>query len=361
MTGPAVHQLVPSMIPHDATADHTLQVQRALRDAGYESDIFALAVHPSLEDRVRLAHELPGGRPRSHLLYQYSACSPLADLLLSRREPVALNYHNVTPAHFFHRWDRSIWLALQAAQVQLDQLARRQPLGLCDSAFNADDLAVHGLARRVVVPVLVDVAGFAGEPDAGRAAALERRRDGGASWLFVGAISPHKAQHELVQALACYRRAVDPRARLVLVGRVIAPAYAAALGRLVADLGLGDAVDLVGEASHAELVAHYRHADVFVTVSRHEGFCVPVLEAMAHDLPVVARRAGALPDTIADAGVLVADGGWELVAAVDRVVHDGAARRALVAAGHRRLAMLSLARSRAALVAAVRNWTAGSL
>lgn len=359
---PAVHQLVPSMVPHDATADHTLQVQLALQQAGYESEVFALAVHPSLEDRVRLAHELPGPRPGAHLLYQYSSCSPLADLLLSRHEPVALDYHNVTPASFFHRWDRSIWLALCAARVQLDQLARRQPLGVCDSAFNADDLAGHGVARTTVVPVLVDVAAFDAEPDRARAEALERRRaGGGTSWLFVGAVSPHKAQHELVQALACYRRSVDPQARLVLVGRPIAPAYAAAVHRLVAELGLTGAVDVVGEATHAELVAHYRHADVFVTASRHEGFCVPLLEAMAHDLPVVARAAGAVPDTVGDAGVLVDGGGWALAAAVARVVGDGTLRRRLVAAGQRRLEAFSLARSRAALVTAVRRWTAGAL
>lgn len=356
----AVHQLVPSMVPHDATADHTLQVQRALREAGFESEVYALAVHPALEGRVRLAHELPGAwRRDGHLVYQYSACSPLADRLLGRREKVALNFHNVTPARFFEGWDPGIRLALQAAQVQLDQLARLQPLGLCDSEVNAEDLRAHGVARTAVVPVLVDLDGFAAAPDEQAADALSSRWAKGATWLFVGTVAPHKAQHELVQALAWHRRVYDPDARLVLVGRSICPAYDRALRRYVDELGLGDAVERVATASHGQLVAHYRSADVFVTMSRHEGFCVPVLEAMACDLPVVARPAGALAGTVGDAGVLVPDGGPAAVsAACARVAADPAARRALVAAGRRRVGELSLARGRAALVSAVRAWVA---
>lgn len=359
----AVHQLVPSMVPHDATAGHTLQVRRALREAGFESEIYALAVHPALERHVRLAHELPGAsRADGHLIYQLSACSPLADQLLGRREQVALNFHNLTPAHFFHRWDRGISLALHAAQVQLRQLARRRPAGICDSAFNATDLQACGVARTTVVPVLVDMAELDVEPDPDTAAVLDRRSGGGATWLFVGTVAPHKAQHELVQALACYRRAYDPGARLVLVGRSICPSYDRALRRYVADLGLADAVHVVGEATQAELAAHYRHADVFVTMSRHEGFCVPVIEAMVHDLPVVARPAGALAETVAGAGVLVPDGGAPAVAAaVARVLDDAALRAAVTTAGRSRAEDFSLGRTRAAMVAAVRGWVEGAL
>lgn len=355
----AVHQLVPSMVPHDATADHTLQVQRALREAGFDSEVYALAVHPHLQDRVRLAHELPGAsRPDGHLIYQYSAVSPLADRLLGRRERVALNFHNVTPAHFFDRWAPGIRLALHAAQVQLDQLARLQPLGLCDSEVNAEDLRGHGVARTAVVPVLVDLDRFAAEPDRAAAEALAARWGRGTTWLFVGTVAPHKAQHELVQALAWHRRAYDPEARLVLVGRSICPGYDRALHRYVDELGLGCAVERVERATHGELVALYRSADLFVTMSRHEGFCVPVLEAMACDLPVVARPAGALAGTVGDAGVLVPGGPAAVAAACARVATDAGARRALVAAGRRRVEELSLARGRAAMVSAVRAWVA---
>jgi len=358
----AVHQLVPSMVANDATANHTLEVQRALRHAGFDSEIYALAVHPALERRVRLVHELPRSSAAAYLLYQFSSVSPLADLLLSRREQLALNFHNVTPPGFFTRWERGIHQALQAARVQLDQLARLQPLGVCDSTVNAEELARHGIERRVVAPVLVDLRPFR-EARGARLAAGSALADSGPRWLFVGTVAPHKAQHELVQALACHRRTYGPGARLVLVGRVISPAYGTALRRYIAALGLTDAVELVGEVDADQLLAQYQTADVFVTMSRHEGFCVPVLEAMASGLPVVARAAGAVGDTVA-AGGLVLDGGAgpsAVAAAVERVWRDGRLRAALTAAGQHRAESMALARTAAIMVDVVRRWTGGQL
>ena len=356
----AVHQLVPSLQPGDATTAHTLEVQRLLRDLGFDSEVYAQAVHPALSPRARLVERWAGPGARDQfLLYQYAAVSGLADRVVGG-SPVALNYHNVTPPELFRPWDRDIALSMQAARLQLGQLAPHLSLGVCVSSFNADDLGRYGVRPRVVAPVLVDVAAFDDEPDVAVLDRLARHRDAGAlNWLFVGGIAPHKAQHRLVQALAVYRATYDRRARLSLVGRVVAPGYAAALQALVDRLDLGDAVDLPGSVSHAELVAHYRGADVFVSLSAHEGFCVPVLEAMHHGVPVVALGAGAVPDTVGD-GALVLDESNPagVAAAVHRVVHDRPLRDVLARAGHGRVAHFSLARSRDRMGTVLRRWVA---
>jgi glycosyltransferase involved in cell wall biosynthesis len=357
----SLHQLVASMVPNDATANHTLEVRRALKRAGFHSEIFALAVHPALEDQVRLVQDLPRGDARTGLLYQFSSASPLADQLAGRRERLAVNFHNVTPPASFTRFEPGIRWALEAARVQLDQLARLQPLGICDSAVNAADLAAHGVRRRVVVPVLVDLAAFDAEPDPATAERLSAAP--GPRWLFVGTVAPHKAQHELVQALLVHRRTYGAATRLSLVGRVISPAYAAALRRYLAAVGLTDAVELAGEVDHRQLVAHYRAADLFVTVSRHEGFCVPVLEAMATGLPVVARAAGALAETVGTGGVVLDAhaGPATVAAAADLVTRDPATRAALAERGRRRAAELSLERTAPRFVDVVERWLAGAL
>jgi glycosyltransferase involved in cell wall biosynthesis len=361
--------MVPSVVPGDATTCHTLQTQRVLREAGYESEIFALAVHPALEHRVRLVHELTGmSLPGGHLLYQYSACSELADRLYARREPVAINYHNVTPPHFFHDWDRGTALAMRAARIQLEQLARRVAAGICDSAFNAEDLHALGVGQTTVVPVLVDLSEFDAEPDPTTVATLARRReagrngagDGGA-WLFVGALAPHKAQHELVQALAVTRAVYDPSARLSIVGRPVTPPYAEALGRYVHELGLDDAVDLAGGVSHEQLVAYYQDADVYVSLSRHEGFGVPLLEAMYHRLPIVARPAGAVASTVGEGALLLGrDSPHDVAAAVARVVTDARLRDSLLDGATRRVAHFAPERTRRAMGEAVRRFVEGS-
>jgi glycosyltransferase involved in cell wall biosynthesis len=358
----AVHQLVPSVVPGDATTGHTLQVQRLLRDIGFESEVYALAVHPDLEDRVQLIEELRGPTRRDRfIIYQYSAVSELADWLLGRREPVALDYHNVTPPELFRPWDPGIALALHAAQVQVAQLAERTSVGICDSKFNATDLLSRGFRATVVAPILLDMGEFDADPDAPTADALERAQLAGSSqWLFVGGVAPHKAQHRLVQALAVYRTVYDPAARLSLVGRVVSPAYDAALRGLVQRLGLEDAVDLPGGVSHEQLVAYYRAASVFVSLSEHEGFGVPLLEAMHHGVPVVAYGAGAVPETVGVGGLLIEERAPHVVAAaVHRVVADAGTRAVLVDAGRARLVHFDLDHTRAIMADVVRRWVAG--
>jgi glycosyltransferase involved in cell wall biosynthesis len=273
---------------------------------------------------------------------------------------VAFNYHNVTPPELFRPWDRDIALSMLAARVQLAQLAPHVAVGICVSTFNATDLAARGFRSTVVAPILLEVAEFDAEPDGATADALARHRDSGESnWLFVGGIAPHKAQHRLVQALAAYRAIYDRRARLSLVGRVVAPGYAAALGALVARLGLEDAVDLPGAVTHEQLVAHYRAADVFVCLSEHEGFCVPLLEAMHHRVPVLAYRAGAVPETVGPAGLLLDGRAPHTVAtAVHRMATDSALRTVVAEAGGARLVHFSIGRARAQMADVVRRWVA---
>lgn len=331
-----------------------------LRELGYESQIFATAVHPELEGRVRLLHELSGPSRRDRfLLYQLSSHSMLADWLSSRLEVVGVNYHNVTPSRLLHGWDRSVALALSDAELQVEQLARVAETGICVSRFNEADLRSKGWSSTSVAPVLVDLGGFDVEPDPATSKSLERLAEGGgSSWLFVGALSPHKAQHRLIQALALYRRVYDRSARLTLVGRPVVASYASSLGRYACALGLGDAVELTGAVDHRALVAHFHDADVFVSASEHEGFCVPVLEALYHRLPVVALAAGALPETLADAGVLVHERSpAALAAAVAWAVRGGPERRReLAEASERRLEHFTLEETRAQMARVVRDW-----
>lgn len=355
----SVHQWVPSAVPGDATTDHTLQVQIALRGAGFDSEVYALAVHPELEDRVRLVHEMTGpSKAHNALLYQFSSFSTLGDLVMARRERLAVNYHNLTPASFFHRFRRASAEAVRAGELQLERLARHSRLAICDSRFNAEDAAAHGFERTEVVPVLVDVAGFDTEPDPATIERLQRAREaaaGASAWLFVGVMAPHKAQHELVRALALYRQLYEPGATLWLVGRCAYPGYTAALRGFVDALGLQEAVVMAGEVTHAQLVAYYRMATLYLSMSRHEGFGVPLLEAMHHRLPVVALPSGAVPETVGKAAVLLGgDDACSAAAAAHRVKTDERLRRQLVDAGRTRLETeFSLVRTRQAMVDAV--------
>ncbi len=209
-----------------------------------------------------------------------------------------------------------------------------------------------GLADTAVVPVFIDPSGW-GALDREHRDQL-RRSKRGTDWLFVGRLAANKAQHDLVCAFALYRRVWDPDARLWLVGGTSAGSYQLALEALIARLDLGDSVRLAGSVPPGELGAYFDAADVFVCLSDHEGFCVPVIEAMWWGVPVVAYAATAVPETVGDAAVLLEHKDYAAVgAAVDRVIRDNALRAALVERGHARVQQFAPERTAATLLRAL--------
>jgi glycosyltransferase involved in cell wall biosynthesis len=344
----AVHQFVPALIPRDATGSHTLLLRAALRAAGWRSDIYAEATHDELiGESIPVEHYASQSAPDDVLVYQFSTSSMVAELLLGRSEALVIDYHNVTGPEHYVGWDPAAATRAAQAGVELARLAPRAALGLADSEFNARDLRAAGCPRTMVVPVLVDHDRLHSAPDPRVAARLARTKAGGGSdWLFVGRIVPSKGQHDLVKALWAYRRLYDPHARLHLVGSMPSRRYGRALRSFISDLGLSGAVRLTGEVSDPVLAAHLASADVYVSLSVHEGFGVPLIEAMRVGLPVVALNVGAVAGTVGPAGVVIERTEPSYVAAaVQRVCSDDRLRRQLIAAGHHQVAALSLARS----------------
>jgi len=346
----AIHQIVPTLSPGDAVGGHTLAVRSALRAAGLDSDIFCDDVAPDLRGEARPLDALPApGAPGMALLYQCSIGNEVVDRLLARPEPLVVDYHNLTPVAHLLRWAPDMAHLAGWGRSQLGQLAARAVLGIGDSAFNAADLTAAGFDRVAVVPILLDVADL-------RHGGPSRPARAGRRWLFVGRVVPNKAQHDIVLAFAWYRTVHDPSAELHLVGRDAAPAYTAAVRDLIGELGLDDAVHLVGGVDAAALAREYAEADVFVCLSDHEGFCIPVLEAMANEVPVVAYASSALPETVGGGGLLLPAKDPALVAAaVHRLATDAGLRSTVVARGAERVAAFDRAHTTPLLLDALRS------
>jgi L-malate glycosyltransferase len=353
----AVHQILPSLHVADASGSHTLYARDALRAAGWRSEVFAEHVDDPLRDQAHPYDALdrfavPGA---TILVYQLAVGSAVVDRLLERREPLIVNYHNLTPASFFWQWAPN-WLgAVEWGRQQLHRLAPRVAHAIAVSAFNERDLRGAGYRSTSVVPPFVDVGKLS------TSVRTDRDASRGARWLFVGKLLPHKAAHDVVKALAVYRRCFDGAATLALVGGQPVPEYARAVSEYAGALGLGDAVELTGSVSDEELVRRYGEADVFVCLSDHEGFCFPLLEAMHHGVPVVGFDAGAVADTVGPAGlVLEGKEPGRVAAAVRRVLSDGALRARLATAGRARLERFDLQHTGARYVEEIRKVAARS-
>jgi glycosyltransferase involved in cell wall biosynthesis len=339
----ALHQFVPVLEP-GAIGAHALELQRLCRDLGIDAEIYAEEVRPVWAGR---GHGLKAykGRADDVLLYHVAIGSPVADFVANRPERLVVDHHNITPASYFADWEPPVVHGIAWGRRQLAELAGRATMGLADSGFNRDELDDLGYSRTSVAPILLDTSTFDRAVDE---AALARLAHVGSAWLFVGRVSPHKCQHDVIKAFAAYRRVYDPNAVLRIVGASSSDRYVAALHQLVEALDLGGAVDLTGGVSDGELAAHYRSADVFVCLSEHEGFCVPLLESWHHRVPIVAFAATAVPETLGAGGLcLPGKSASTVAAAVDKVLTDDGLRAALVAAGERRLADFDLSVTRA--------------
>ena len=359
MTEPlrAIHQFLPTFADRDAIGGHVREIQRLLASRGIASEVFSEDIHPEMRSAARPFDALATmARDRSTaLLYHASTGCRNFDALLGWEGPLFVDYHNITEPAFFERWSPAASDNMRLARRQLAQLAPVCDLAMAHSRFSARELAALGFPEAAIVPIIVDFSHYDAASDRRTAARLAKAKAaGGAQWLYVGRVAPNKCHHDLIGAFAIYRAVFDPLARLCLVGGATSESYWAALESLCRELELRDCVEFTDTVTPGVLLAHYRAADVFVSMSEHEGFGVPLLEAMHFHIPVVAYAAAAVPETVGGAAVLLdTKDPVSAAAAAHRVIADRDLRRALVEAGEARVRDLSFANTTRAMTAAI--------
>jgi glycosyltransferase involved in cell wall biosynthesis len=347
-----INQVLVSASPGDAITNSAFELRSLLRRIG-PSDIYARYIHEDLADEIfPLGDYVHWRSARPHddlLLFHASIGEPeLLAFLTERPERLVVVYHNISPSGPFLTYDPAFAGLLDGGRRELEVLADRAALALADSTFNAEELRAIGYRDVRVSPLIVDVQRLLTvEPDPGTSNHLTTQLEGPVV-LFVGQLLPHKRPDFLIESYHVMVTELEPTAHLILVGsdRRL-PRYVTALRHLINELNLTRAW-ITGGVTAEELAAFYRRADLFATASEHEGFCVPLLEAMAFDVPVLARGCGAVPETLGDAGLLLpADAGPTLAAeAMAEILGNDQLRQELISAGHRRLCHYAPERAR---------------
>ena len=339
-----VHHFHPTLVPADAISNHVVALHELARRDGKDSRVYAIESTRAIDGGVLPYRRLfRSVQPDDTLLLHFSMGNEVFDQLAKLPARKVLVYHNVTPAEFFSGINPHAALHAQLGRKQLGTLAGQMELGVGVSDYNRRELEAAGFPRTAVVPLLIDWAAYDVAPDPAVLAQWAAVRT---KLLFVGRIAPHKRQDDLIRLIAYYRACIDPEAQLILVGSYRdQPQYHARLRALAAELGVTGAVTFAGSVSLAALVAYYRSATAFVSLSEHEGFGVPLLEAMRFDLPVVAYDAGAVAETLGEAGIRVKSRELPEIAELVGVLSERAdVRASLVAAGRKRVADFSTER-----------------
>ncbi len=297
-----IHQVLATLGYGDAIGHEVLGIQRVLRAAGYESDIFVETADHRLEPLTRDYRELiDASHPDHLLLHHFSLGSKASRTAFALPDRMALIYHNITPPEYFIGVHRMLARQCFRGRRELQVYVNRCDLALGDSEFNRQDLDALGFPRTAVLPVVPDFSHLDRTPNR---LVADQFDDGWTNILFVGRVIANKKIDDLIRFFDAYHTLFNPRSRLLIVGAYSGfERYLAALNQLTATLGLSH-VHFVGQVSDEELVAYYEVADLFLCASEHEGFCVPLVEAFYKEVPVLAYAATAVPATMDGAGVL---------------------------------------------------------
>ena len=338
-----IHQVLHTLSYGDAISGEVLALQRVLRELGHNSEIYAINVHPFLKDRARLYQDYPADFMGEMVLH-YSLGSPLNKLYAdNRRATRSLIYHNLTPAKWFAGVNPKVVRDIEAGVLELPELCRVTDRLIADSEYNAAELKTLGF-KAEVLELPLDTAKWDLPPNPGIAALLQR--EGGIHVVHVGRLAPNKCIEDIIRMFYFLHHKINKQSKLWLVGvDYDTELYSFALKRLVDELYLTDAVQFVGCLSDAEVKALYLNGTAYVCMSEHEGFCVPLVEALHHGLPAIAYSATAVPGTMGAGGILVREKRHaELAELVNEIYVNRGFRERLVKAGHERARHFSLER-----------------
>jgi glycosyltransferase involved in cell wall biosynthesis len=340
-----INQWVPAAHRGDAIGDSARRVRELLRGMGHQSDVFALNFDDDLEGDVRPFRDSSASRGELTILH-FAVPSPMTSAFAALDGGRILQYHNVTPARFFAPYDPALFRLAALARRELATLVGHVDLALGDSEYNRQELESLGFAPTGVFPIALDTSRIT-QP-AERPALDKLLDDEVVNFLFVGRIAPNKKIEDHIRLAEQYKRNVDAYYRFIFIGRHdVVPRYYSSIRALMSEYRmLNDRFIFTGPVPDQELAVYYRHAAVYISMSEHEGFCVPLLEAMAADVPIMAYSAAAVPDTLGGAGVQFAPKDFEYAAELlASLTFDDGLRARVIADQRRRLADFGDART----------------
>jgi len=346
-----VNQWIPAAHQGDAAGDSARHMRDLLRAMGHQADVFALSIDDELVGDV-LPFEHPEAERGDATIFHFALPSQMTARFPRLSGQRVLLYHNVTPAAFFAPYDAGLFRLASLARKELATLAGQVDLAAGVSDYNRQELESLGFERTAVLPLAIDWSRIT--KPVSRPALDALLDDEFVNFLFVGRIAPNKKIEDHIRLAEHYKRYVDAFYRFIFVGRTDAvPQYYAMIRGLMAEYRLlHDRFIFTGPVSDDELAVYYRHAAVYVSLSEHEGFCAPLVEAMAADVPVLAYGAAAVPETLGGAGIQFAPKDLEYAAELaGALAFDDALRHQVIAGQRKRLADFGEDRVRHALQA----------
>ena len=298
----AIHQFTPVFVKHDAIGNTLFQMRKLFYEWGYESEIF---VETQVEQTSDITKKYTYYTPDENdlIIYHHSIGSALAAFMEKITTPKILFYHNITPPSFFESYDQIITSQLFQGVEQTKRLAKSIPYAMAASNYNKFHLSQYGYQYILDAQYFINLERFdAMKP---KKEILEKFSTS-KNIIFVGRRVPNKKIEDILKVFAYYK-ILNPNSKLFLLGGSWSiKKYVQELNELESKLSFDkDDVIIINTLTDKELQSYYKIADIFLCMSEHEGFCIPLVESMYFDIPIVAYNSTAVPDTLGDSGILV--------------------------------------------------------
>ena len=320
--GIRVFQFTSTLRKGDGVGNDVLAIHKYLKEKNVKTRIFYESVIGSFEkEDARTINELPPLRESDILLVHVAFAWEFIEKLCKLPGKKIFVYHNITPPEFFAPFDEE---AAKSCQTGLDMVKRLKDTPdycLADSEFNKNDLISYSYDCPIdVLPIIIPFEDYDKNADE---ETIKELKDGKTNIIFVGRIAPNKKQEDIISAFACYQKNFNENSRLILLGGYEeSDLYYRSLEQYVKELDVKD-VRFTRHIPFSQVIATLGCADVFVCLSEHEGFCIPLLEAMHFDIPIVAYKSTAVTETLGEGGILLDEKDPAIVAAaIDAIVTD---------------------------------------
>ncbi|WP_292374022.1 glycosyltransferase family 4 protein [Methanosarcina sp. UBA411] len=312
-----IHQILPTISPGDAIGNEAQEIKRVLNEWGYKSEIYAQNIHPKINAKKYTEYKKISSK-ENILIFHFSIGSEVSEFVKKLPDKKIMIYHNITPPEYFCGVNETLVNLLENGKKELRSLVDHIDLAVGVSEYNRLELQEMGFKNTDVLPIIINFHEYSSP----NKKLLSKYDDDFVNFLFVGRVTPHKRQEDVIKVFYYYKL-INPKSRLFLAGSYEGcEIYSDYLKKLIQELNLKD-VHLLGKISFNDLISYYKLADIFICMSEHEGFCVPILESMYFEVPIIAYKSTAIPFTLEDTGILVKEKNYcEIAEMVNVLIED---------------------------------------
>ena len=331
----SVHQFVSTISPRDAVGNIVISIQKILKESGYNSEIYAETIHPEMKKYAKSHTEYNKENSDDILIYHHGFASNLVDYLLPLKNKIILIYHNITPASFFIELDDETVAGCIRGREQLDQLRDKVITSFTFSKYSEEELIQKKFKNTVVIPAIIELKKVIFPY-------LRKKLDNSVILICVGRIVPHKKIEDVLKIFAFYQ-CINNNSKLFLIGKFDeSDSYFLWLKNIIKNIDLKNII-FINDVSDEKLASYYANADIYLSMSEHEGFCIPLVESMFHHVPIVAFDAGAVHETLDHSGILIQEKNYEEIAEIINLINeDKTLKEKLIKNQNKRLENLDL-------------------